>query len=106
MTAVTKLARDGFASKCSITYTHTILNLFSETISLDVASGIDYDFLWSAKRQIFWFRRSVWLDTVSAKTMCKLQRNIFSQMYQQNLPLPLMRGARCMRHFTIIVSFS
>ena len=27
-------------------------------------------------------------------------------MYQQNLPLPLMRGARCMRHFTIIVSFS
>jgi len=41
-----KLSRDGVASKRSITC--AILDLFQETISLDLAPGKDYGFLWSA----------------------------------------------------------
>ena len=49
MTEVRKLTRNGVASGISITY--AILHVFQETISLDLAPGRDYDFLWSAKNE-------------------------------------------------------
>jgi len=58
------------------------------------------------KLQTFWFRQSVSLYTASENDRCELQTNVFSQKYQQNLLLPLMRAAMCTRGFTVVVSYS